>query len=428
MRRSHLLGAVVLFVALLGARAAAAAEPDTGNTAWILTSSALVLFMTLPGLALFYGGLVQARHFLSVLMQCLGIAALASVLWLVAGHSIAFGGDGPFWGGLGRMLLAGMARDELRGTIPESAFFVFQTTFAVITPALIVGAYVERIRFAAVLLFSGLWLLVVYAPVAHWIWGDGFLAALGTRDFAGGLVVHATAGAAAIAIARVLGPRQGFPRHLALPHSPGLTLAGAGMLWVGWFGFNGGSALAASADAAMAMLVTHLAAASAALAWMAIEWIRHGKPSLVGAATGVIAGLATITPASGFVGPLAGPVFGVLAALLCYPAISTIKQRLGIDDALDVMAVHGVGGILGTLLLAVFAAPALGGVGYGTAGGFGGQLLAQLAGVVVAFGWSLGWSFLFARLCAATVSLRVDREAETEGLDYAEHGESAYNW
>ncbi len=428
MRRSHPLGAMVLLVALLGARAAAAAEPDTGDTAWILTSSALVLFMTLPGLALFYGGLVQARHFLSVLMQCLAIAALASVLWLVAGHSIAFGGDGPFWGGLGRMLLAGMARDELRGTIPESAFFVFQTTFAVITPALIVGAYVERTRFAAVLLFSGLWLLVVYAPVAHWIWGDGFLAALGTRDFAGGLVVHATAGAAAIAIARVLGPRQGFPRHLALPHSPGLTLAGAGMLWVGWFGFNGGSALAASADAAMAMLVTHLAAASAALVWIAIEWARHGKPSLVGAATGVIAGLATITPASGFVGPLAGPVFGVLAALLCYPAIGFIKQRLGIDDALDVMAVHGVGGILGTLLLALFAAPALGGVGYGTAGGFGGQLLAQLAGVVVAFGWSLGWSFLFARLCAATVGLRVDREAETEGLDYAEHGESAYNW
>ncbi len=428
MRQSRPLGAAAFAVVALVAAPAAAARPDSGDTAWILTSSALVLFMTLPGLALFYGGLVQARHFLSVLMQCLGIAAVASVLWLLVGHALAFGGEGMLLGGLDRGLLVGLARDELRGTVPEAAFFVFQTTFAVITPALVIGAYVERIRFAAVLLWSALWLLLVYAPVAHWIWGGGFLAHLGTLDFAGGLVVHATAGAAALAVARVLGPRQGFPRHLALPHSPGLTLAGAGMLWVGWFGFNGGSALAAGGDAAMAILVTHVAAATAALVWMALEWTRHGKPSLVGAATGVIAGLATITPASGYVGPLGGLVLGVLAAVLCYPAIGFVKSRLGIDDALDVMAVHGVGGMTGSLLLAVLMAEGLGGVGYGGDGGLLAQLGAQIAGIVVTFGWSLAVSWLLALLCRATVGLRVEREAETEGLDYAEHGESAYNW
>ncbi len=420
--------AVALFASLLAAGTAHAETiANSGDSAWLMTATSLVLFMTVPALALFYGGLVRAQNLLSVLMQCLAIAALISILWLALGYSLVFDGEGPLLGGLGRVFLLGMPRDALVGSIPESLFFMFQLTFAVITPALVIGAYVERIRFAAVLLWSGLWSLLVYAPVAHWIWGGGFLASFGTLDFAGGIVVHATAGAAALAVARVLGPRRGFPAQLSLPHSPGLTMAGAAMLWVGWYGFNAGSALAANADAAMALLVTHTAAATAAFVWLLIEWIKHGKPSLVGTATGVIAGLATVTPASGYIGPMGAVILGILAAFFCYPAIGFIKRRLGIDDSLDVMAVHGVGGMLGSLLLAVLMAESLGGVGYGRDSGPGAQLVAQAVAVVVAFGWSLFVSWLLARLCRATVGLRVGREEEFEGLDYAEHGETAYN-
>ncbi len=411
----------------LFAAPARAAEVDAADTAWLLTASALVLMMTLPGLALFYGGLVRGRSLLSVFAQCLGIAAVVSVLWPLLAYAVAFGDGGPLWGGLSPRLLSPDLRDAVSGSVPEAAFAVFQLTFAVITPALVAGAWVERIRFSAVLLWSALWLLLVYAPVAHWIWGGGFLQTFGTLDFAGGLVVHATAGAAAVAVALVLGARRGFPAHLSLPHAPGLTAAGAGLLWVGWFGFNGGSALAAGADAAMAVLVTHTAAATACLVWMLVEWVRFGRPSVVGAATGVIAGLATITPASGFVGVPGALVLGTLAALLCSWAIEVIKQRLHIDDSLDVMAVHGVGGILGTLLLPFLMVRPLGGTGLGETG-LGRQLLAQMAGVVVAFVWSFVISWLLAKLCAATVGLRTDAEAETEGLDLSEHGESAWNF
>ncbi len=422
------LGASLILLSVVASPAEARELLDSGDTAWLLTATALVLLMTLPALALFYGGLVRAQNVLSVLMQCLAVAALVSLLWLVLGYSLAFDGTGPIVGGLNRVLLLGVTRRTTFGSIPESVFFAFQMTFAIITPALVIGAFVERIRFAAVLLWTALWSLIVYAPVAHWIWGGGFLAAAGTRDFAGGIVVHATAGAAALAVARVLGPRRGFPAHLPLPHSPGLTMAGAALLWVGWYGFNAGSAVAASGDAGMALVVTHMAAATAALVWMAIEWVKHGKPSLVGTATGVIAGLATITPASGYVAPAAAIVIGALAALACYPAIGLVKQRLGVDDSLDVMAVHGVGGILGSLLLALFMAAPLGGVGYAAGSGLLHQFGAQLLGVVVGFGWSLVVSWALAHLCRATVGLRVNAEEETEGLDYVEHGETAYNF
>lgn len=332
---------VVIVVAIAGLAgfsqpvwAAEVAEPSGGDTAWILTATALVLFMTLPGLALFYGGLVKARHVLSVLMQCTGIACLASILWLVVGYSLAFSEGGNAWvGGFDKMFLMGVGRDSLVGGIPESVFFMFQMTFAIITPALIVGAYPERVKFPAVMLFSGLWLLLVYAPVTHWVWGGGWLMKLGVMDFAGGLVVHATAGASAVVFAVMLGARRGFPNEIRPPHNPGMTMIGAAMLWVGWFGFNAGSALAADGSAGMAMTVTHLSAAAASLTWMSIEWVKFGKPSLVGLVTGTIAGLATITPGSGFVGPIGGLVYGVLAGVVCFYAVQFMKQKLRVDDS-----------------------------------------------------------------------------------------------
>ena len=402
---------------------------DTGATAWMLTSTALVLFMTLPGLALFYAGLVQSKNVLSVMMHCFSIASLASILWLVVAYSIAFGDSGAmnaWFGGFGKSFLTGVGLDTASGDIPETVFFMFQMTFAIITPALIVGAYVERIKFAAVLVFSGLWLLLVYAPVAHWVWGGGFLAAWGVRDFAGGLVVHTTAGVSALVIACALGPRTGFPNELRPPHSPVLTMIGASMLWVGWFGFNAGSALAADGSAGMAMTVTHLSAASACLVWGVIEWARFGKPSLVGVATGTVAGLATITPASGFVGPLAGLCVGLVASPVCFWFVELVKQRFKIDDSLDVFAVHGVGGVLGIVLTAVFAAPALGGVGYAEGSSMGSQLATQLTGAGAVIIWSAAITYLIVKVTSALVGLRVDDDALVEGLDLSDHGESGY--
>jgi len=403
---------------------AAPAFADTGDTAWILTATALVLFMTLPGLALFYGGLVQGKNLLSVLAQCLAIACLMSLLWVVAGYSIAFGGEGAFWGGLGKAFLAGIGPDAVVGTIPESVFVMFQMAFAIITPALIVGAYAERVNFAAMLAFSGLWMLLVYAPVAHWVWGGGWLAAMGVTDFAGGLVVHATAGVSSLVFVLMMGKRAVFPADLRPPHNPAFVMLGASMLWVGWFGFNAGSALGANAAAGQALLVTHISAATAALVWMAIEWLKFGKPTLVGIATGTIAGLATITPAAGSVGPAGALVIGTLASLTCYAAVVYIRGRLKIDDSLDVFAVHGVGGILGTLSVPVLAgfgpmAPGLGGMS------FADKAVAQLTGVVSVCVYSVLVSALILLAIRQVVRLRVSPDDEANGLDTATHGESA---
>jgi Amt family ammonium transporter len=401
---------------------------DSGDTAWILTSTALVLFMTMPGLALFYGGLVRSRNILSVLMHCAAICCAVSVLWFVCAYSLAFGDGGAYLGGLGKAFLAGVEREAAYpGTaIPESVFIAFQMTFAIITPALIVGAYVERIRFGAVLLFSALWLLVVYAPVAHWVWGGGWLADLGVMDFAGGIVVHITAGASAVVVAAVLGRRTGFPDQVDPPHAPWMVMVGASMLWVGWFGFNAGSALAAGADAGMALLVTHLSAATASLVWLVIEWARFGKPSVVGLVTGTIAGLATVTPASGFVGPIGGLVLGLAGGVVCYIAVDIIKRRFRVDDSLDVLAVHGVGGATGTLLTAVLALPVVGGVGLGEGLGAGDQLVTQAIGVAAGLVWSVVATFVLIKVTQALVGLRVSEDEEVEGLDYTAHGETGY--
>jgi Amt family ammonium transporter len=403
---------------------AAPAFADTGDTAWILTSTALVLFMTLPGLALFYGGLVQTKNLLSVLAQCLAIACLMSILWVVAGYSIAFGGEGAFWGGLGKAFLGGIAPDAVVGTIPESVFVMFQMAFAIITPALIVGAYAERVNFAAVLAFSGAWMLLVYAPVAHWVWGGGWLAEIGVSDFAGGLVVHATAGVSSLVFVLMMGKRVVFPAELRPPHNPAFVMLGASMLWVGWFGFNAGSALGANAAAGQAMLVTHISAATAALVWMAIEWVKFGKPTLVGIATGTIAGLATITPAAGSVGPAGALVIGTLAAFVCYAAVVYVRGRLKIDDSLDVFAVHGVGGILGTLCVPALAgfgpmAPSLGGMS------FADKVVAQLTGVASVCVYSVVVSAAILFVVRQMMRLRVSAEDEATGLDTATHGESA---
>ena len=370
---------------------ASAQEPsglNEGDTAWVITATALVLFMTLPGLALFYGGLVRARNLLSVLMHCFSICCLVSVLWLAVAYSLVFDPGNAVIGGLGRAFLGGAGTETLAGTVPEVVYFMFQMTFAIITPALIVGAYPERITFPAVLLFSAIWLLLVYAPVAHWIWGGGWLAALGVMDFAGGLVVHLTAGASALVLALVLGPRRGFPHEPITPHSPGMTMAGAAMLWVGWFGFNGGSALAANGNAGMAIVVTHVSASVGALTWAAIEWIKYGKPSLVGAVTGMVAGLASITPASGSVGPIGALIIGLLGGYVCQWVTAYIKQVRHIDDSLDVFAVHGVGGMLGTLLTAFLATEAFGGLGIAVEGSTLAQFGVQLLGVVAVGVWS----------------------------------------
>ncbi len=403
------------------------AQVDSGDTAWILTATALVLFMTLPGLALFYGGLVQSKNVLSVLMQCFAVACLMSVLWLAVGYSIAFGGEGPYWGGLGKSFLNGVTDSSLSGTLPEGLFFAFQMTFAIITPALMIGAFVERVKFSAVLIFCAIWLVLVYAPVAHWVWGGGWLATRGVTDFAGGIVVHATAGVSALVFAIMLGKRGHFPRELRPPHNPGYVMLGAAMLWVGWFGFNAGSAVAADASAARAMLVTHTSAATAALVWMLIEWVSFKKPTLVGIATGTIAGLATITPAAGSVGPVAALIIGAAAAVICYGAVVLIRTKLKIDDSLDVFAVHGVGGILGTLLIPFLASvgPMASGLGETSVGAAFG---AQLTGVLAVSAYSIIVSVIVLMVLKVTIGLRVSEEQEEEGLDTASHGESAYHF
>ncbi|MFT6666798.1 MAG: Amt family ammonium transporter [Cognaticolwellia sp.] len=402
------------------------------NTAWILTSTALVLLMTLPGLALFYGGLVRRKNILSILMQCFAIAGVSSILWFIVGYSLAFGEGNAWIGDFSKVLMVGMTKETLAGDIPESLFMLFQMTFAVITPALIIGAYAERMKFSAVLLFSGLWLLVVYAPVTHWVWGGGWLAQMGVYDFAGGIVVHITAGVAALVAAVVLGPRHGFPKTPMLPHNLTMTVTGAGMLWVGWFGFNGGSALAANGDAAMAMLVTHLSASAGALTWAAIEWKKFGKASVLGAVTGMVAGLGTITPASGFVGPGGALIIGVSAGIICFYSTVYIKQKLKIDDSLDVFPVHGIGGILGTLLAGVFASTELGAFsGFGYAEGITtmlGQVTVQLIGIGSTILYTAVVSYiLFKIVSVMTKGLRVSKEQETTGLDLTEHDEVGYN-
>jgi Amt family ammonium transporter len=403
---------------------------DGGDTAWIIAATALVLFMTLPGLALFYAGLVRAKNVLSILMQCFAITGVVSLLWLAVGYSLVFtdGGASQDWiGGTTRAFLLDVPRDALTGTIPETLFFMFQMTFAVITPALVIGGFAERMRFSAVLGFATLWLLVVYVPLAHWVWGGGWLAQLGVMDFAGGIVVHISAGVSALVCALVLGPRRGFPQTAMTPHSLPLTVAGAGMLWVGWFGFNAGSALAANGSATMAMVTTHMGACAGALAWMFIEWKKYGKPSMLGVATGVIAGLGTITPASGFVGPLGAVVIGLAAGTVCFFATQLLKRRLGIDDSLDVSPVHGVGGVIGTLLTGVFAATWLGGTGFSVQQGIGAQLGVQALGVGVGLVWCGALTWLILKLMDLVFGLRLSEEKETEGLDLAEHGERGYS-
>ena len=399
---------------------------DSGNTAWILTSTALVLFMTMPGLALFYGGLVRSQNILSVLMQCFAIACLASFAWLFMAYSIAFSEGSPYFGDLSQMFLMNMARDSLSGDIPESAFFMFQMTFAIITPALIVGAYPERIKFSFVIAFSFLWILFVYAPVTHWIWGGGWLAEMGVLDFAGGLVVHLTAGTTALILAFLLGPREGFPNQIKPPHNPGLTMMGACMLWVGWFGFNGGSALAANQDAGMAILVTHISASVASLVWMFIEWIKFGKPSLVGIVTGSIAGLASITPASGFVGPIGAVIIGLVSGYLCYVAVGFVKNALKIDDSLDVFAVHGLGGTLGILLLPFLIGPNLGGVGLSEGQTVMSFFNTQLTGTISVLIFTAIMTVIIALILRSFFGLRVDDDQLEEGLDLSSHGQSGY--
>ncbi len=422
---------VGLVIAALVPGVASAQEISAGDTAWILTSTALVLFMTLPGLALFYAGLVRVRNVLSVLMQCFSIAGVVTLLWITVGYSLAFAPGNALIGGLDHVMLAGVGRDAVSGTIPSSLFAMFQLTFAIITPALIIGGFAERMRFSAVLWFSALWLLLVYAPITHWVWGGGWLGSMGLLDFAGGTVVHITAGVAALVAAVVVGKRTGFPTTAMPPHNMTMTVTGAGMLWVGWFGFNGGSALAADGNAAMAILVTHISASAGSLSWVICEKLRYGKPSVLGIVTGMVAGLGTITPASGFVGPGGALVIGILAGVVCFNATQFIKRKLRIDDSLDVFPVHGVGGILGTTLAGVFAGTGLGVFsGYGFADGIEStaqQVGVQLIGVVATAAWTAALTWLILKLVGALVPLRVDTEAETSGLDLAEHDERGYD-
>ena len=400
---------------------------DSGDTAWILTATALVLFMTLPGLALFYAGLVQPKNVVSVLMHHFAIACLCSVLWVVAGYSIAFSDGSAWFGSLHNLFMSNITIESESGTIPESLFAAFQMTFAVITPALIIGAYVERIKFSAVLIFSGAWLLVVYAPVTHWVWGGGFMASWGVMDFAGGIVVHATAGTAALICAIVLGKRRNFPTHLQPPHSPILTMMGAAMLWIGWFGFNGGSALAAGQGAAMALIVTHISASVASLVWMIIEWRKFGRPSVVGMVTGMVAGLATVTPASGFIGIPGGIILGIVGGYGCYIAVDIIRNKFGIDDSLDVFAVHGVGGILGTLLVSILATSSFSGLGLADGMTVSSQFMVQLYSVGITVIWTALISFIILKLIQATLGIRISEQDELEGMDLTQHGERAYH-
>jgi len=421
----------LLFITLgLFSISASADSLDTGDTAWMLTSTALVLFMTLPGLALFYAGLVRSKNAVSVLMQCFAIACIASIIWVVYGYSLAFSGEGAFVGDLSAAFLSGVGRDTLSGSIPETVFVMFQMTFAIITPALVVGAFAERMKFTAMCLFSALWLTVVYLPACHMVWGGGLLAQWGVIDFAGGLVVHLTCGVGALVAALVLGKRKGFPDSAMPPHNRSLVVMGAAMLWVGWFGFNAGSAVAASGDAGMAMLVTHISAAMGAFTWMTLEWLRQGKPTVVGIATGMVAGLATITPAAGTVGPEGALLIGLLAGLVCFYATQTLKGILGVDDSLDVFPVHGVGGMLGIIMLSFVGTPGgfLGSGASGIAeGGPISQLLIQLQGIAVIFIWTAVASWAILKLIGLFVDLRVDEESENKGLDVTEHEERSYD-
>ena len=415
---------------LLMSGAAGADALDKADTAWLLTSTALVLFMTLPGLALFYGGLVGRRNVLSVLMQCFTIAGIVTFLWVIVQYSLAFSNGGamnPWVGGFGSAFLSGVTVDSLAGTAPETIFIAFQLTFAIITCALVVGGFAERMRFSAMVLFSVLWSLLVYAPVCHWVWGGGWLADMGFLDFAGGAVVHLTAGVGALVAAMVLGSRTGFPQKPMPPHSLPLTVAGAGMLWVGWFGFNGGSALAADGAAAMALLVTHIGASAGAMGWMVMEWIKFGKPSVLGVVTGMVAGLGTITPASGFVGPMGALVIGLAAGVLCFYATRLIKRVLVIDDSLDVFPVHGVGGCLGLLLCAVFVSAGLGGMGYAEGMGMGSQLGVQAIGLLATAAWTALATWVILKIVGAITPLRVSEEDEIEGLDLTQHEERGYS-
>ena len=402
-------------------------SPDSGDTAWILTASALVLFMTLPGLALFYGGLVRSRNFLSVLMHCFTITALVSILWVVCGYSLIFSADGSPWiGTLANALLVDIADLRAGLTFSESGFALFQMTFAIITPALIIGALVERVRFGWLVGFTLLWMLIVYIPVARWVWGGGWMAERGVLDFAGGIVVHTTAGVSALVLAMILGRRKGFPQQLMLPHAPSLTLVGAGMLWVGWFGFNGGSALAADGAAASAIIATHLAASAAALTWIGIEWLKLGKPTSIGFATGAIAGLATVTPAAGFISPAFAIAMGVSAGIVCFLAVQLVRFRLHIDDSLDVFAVHGVGGVLGSLLLAFGLAPMLGGPGYSETMSMATQFGEQALAVGFTMVWSIVGTLAAAYAVRAVIPMRVSSDDERDGLDISSHGERAW--
>ncbi|MFO1436560.1 MAG: ammonium transporter [Gammaproteobacteria bacterium] len=404
---------------------------DTGNTAWILVATGLVLFMTLPGLALFYSGLVRSKNVLSILMQCFAITCAVTLLWVffVYGWAFGDGGDHNAWLGGGKVMLDGVTFGSTQAfspTIPETVFLMYQMTFAIITPALIIGGYAERMRFSAMLLFSALWLMFVYAPVCHWVWGGGWLQQMGILDYAGGTVVHVNAGVAALTSALVLGSRRGFPSTAMPPHNMTLTVMGAGMLWVGWFGFNAGSALAANGSAGMAMLVTHIAAAAGAMSWMAIETWRFGKPSVLGIVTGMVAGLGTITPASGFVGPLGGLIIGVTAGIVCFFATQGVKRVMKIDDSLDVFPVHGVGGMLGTLAAGIFADAGWGGVGYREGVTMGKQMMVQLTGVLVTVAWCAVVTVILLKVVAMVMPLRASAEGETEGLDLADHGERGY--
>ncbi|RMG53970.1 MAG: ammonium transporter [Gammaproteobacteria bacterium] len=402
---------------------------SSGDTAWMLTATALVLFMTIPGLSLFYAGMVRSKNALSVLMQCFAITALVTILWVLYGYSVAFGGSGAWWGGLDKLFLKGVTADSLSGSIPETVFMTFQMTFAIITPALIVGAFAERMKFSSMLIFMGLWLTFVYAPIAHWVWGEGgWLSGKGILDFAGGTVVHINAGVAGLVAALVLGPRKGYPQTPMMPHNLTYTVVGAGMLWVGWFGFNAGSELAADGTAGMAMAVTQIATAAAALAWMLSEWMAHGKPSVLGIASGAVAGLVAITPASGTAGPMGAIAIGLAAGVGCFFAATRLKRALGYDDSLDAFGVHGIGGIIGAVLTGVFAAPSLGGTGLGVeSGSILDQVTVQLIGVGATLLYTAVVSYILLMIVGALFGLRVDEEAETQGLDISEHDERAYN-
>jgi len=424
-----LLSLIVLIVLPLSVYAGDAL--NQGDTAWMLTSTALVLFMTLPGLALFYGGLVRTKNVLSVLMQCFVIACMVSILWVLYAYSLAFGPGGAWVGGLSKAMMNGVTEDGMWGTIPETVFSMFQLTFAIITPALIIGAFAERMKFTAMLLFSALWLTFVYAPICHWVWAeDGWLFQKGLLDFAGGTVVHTTSGVSALLCALILGKRSGFPEAPMMPHNMTITVAGAAMLWVGWFGFNAGSAVAANGNAGMAMLATHTSAAAGALAWMVAEWLRYGKPSALGVATGTIAGLATITPASGFVGPGGALVIGILAGLICFTVTNYMKRVLKVDDSLDVFPVHGIGGMLGTLMAGIFASSSLGlfsGQGYAEGMTMGSQIGVQVTGILAVAIYTAVITFILLKLVDVILGLRVNAEDETMGLDTSQHNERGYS-